>query len=353
MIDKTDIKSFHLTELQDTLAQLGLPKFRAAQIYKWLQVQGVSSFDEMTNLSKDLRKMLSENFLIRSVSIERKLVSHIDDTVKYLFSLCDGETVESVLMKYKYGYSICVSTQVGCKMGCKFCASTLNGCVRNLTASEILSQIHTAQNDMHVRISHVVLMGMGEPLDNFENVERFLELVSDDNGLNISARNISLSTCGIVTKIKELEQKKLQITLSVSLHAPNDAIRSTIMPINKKWNVDTLLAACRHYAATTSRRISFEYAMIAGVNDSDACAAELGEKLRGMLAHVNLIPVNTVKENTFSKSDKSRIYSFIDILKKFGVNATVRRTLGADINASCGQLRRSAAASRADKEVSS
>ena len=224
MIDKTDIKSFHLTELQDTLAQLGLPKFRAAQIYKWLQVQGVSSFEEMTNLSKDLRKMLSENFLIRSVTIERKLVSHIDDTVKYLFSLCDGETVESVLMKYKYGYSICVSTQVGCKMGCKFCASTLNGCVRNLTASEILSQIHTAQNDMHVRISHVVLMGMGEPLDNFENVERFLELVSDDNGLNISARNISLSTCGIVPKIKELEQKKLQITLSVSLHAPNEGV---------------------------------------------------------------------------------------------------------------------------------
>ncbi len=353
MSEKRDIKSYNLIELQQTLAQMGLPKFRAAQIYKWLQVQGVTSFDEMTNLSKDLRKSLSEIFLIRSAKIERKLVSDIDDTVKYLFSLCDGETIESVLMKYKYGYSICVSTQVGCKMGCKFCASTLNGCVRNLTASEILSQIHAAANDTGVRISHVVLMGMGEPLDNFENVMRFLELVSDDNGLNISARNISLSTCGIVHKIKELEQKRLQITLSVSLHAPNDAIRSTIMPVNHKWNVDTLLAACRSYAATTSRRISFEYAMIAGVNDSDACAKELGQKLKGMLAHVNLIPVNNVKENSFHKSGKSRIEAFTEILKTYGVNATVRRTLGADINASCGQLRRSAAEVGADKEVSS
>ena len=353
MSEKTDIKSLYLTQLQDALAQMGLPKYRAAQIYQWLQVQGVSSFDEMTNLPKDLRKILCEKFSIRSVKIERKLVSKIDDTVKYLFSLNDGETVESVLMKYKYGYSICVSTQVGCKMGCKFCASTLNGCVRNLTASEILSQIHAAANDMHVRISHVVLMGMGEPLDNFENVMRFLNLVSDDNGLNISARNISLSTCGIVPKIRELEQKKLQITLSVSLHAPNDTIRSAIMPVNQKWNVDTLLAACRRYAETTSRRISFEYAMIAGVNDSDACAKQLGEKLQGMLAHVNLIPVNNVKENSYNKSGKSRIYAFIDILKKYGVNATVRRTLGADINASCGQLRRSNTSTHADKEVSS
>ena len=353
MSEKKDIKSFNLTELQEALAQMGLPKFRAAQIYKWLQVQGVSSFDEMTNLSKELRNTLNDTFLIRSAKIERKLVSQIDDTVKYLFSLYDGETVESVLMKYKYGYSICVSTQVGCKMGCKFCASTLNGCVRNLTASEILSQIHTAANDMHIRVSHVVLMGMGEPLDNFENVMRFLELVSDADGLGISARNISLSTCGIVPKIKELEQRKLQITLSVSLHAPNDAIRSTIMPVNLKWNVDSLLAACRSYAKTTSRRISFEYAMIAGVNDSDACAKELGQKLKGMLAHVNLIPVNNVKENSFHKSGKPRIEAFIDILKNYGVNATVRRTLGADINASCGQLRRSGTKACADKEVSS
>lgn len=353
MNNLTDIKSLNLTELTEILTSEGLAKFRAAQIYKWLQVQGVSSFDEMTNISKSLREELAAKFIIKGCKIERKLVSKIDDTVKYLFSLYDGECVESVLMKYKYGYTLCVSTQVGCKMGCKFCASTLNGCVRNLSAGEILSQIHTAQNDMNIRISHIVLMGMGEPLDNYNNVLKFLELVSDDNSLNISARNISLSTCGIVPKINELAQKRLQITLSVSLHAPNDEIRSKIMPVNNKWGVDELLSACRNYSAATSRRISFEYAMIKGVNDSDECANELGKKLKGTLSHVNLIPINSVKENSFNKSNKSRIESFISVLKKYGIEATVRRTLGADINASCGQLRRSAKEhGNAAKEVS-
>ena len=350
MTDKKDIKSMTLPELQQALSAQGLPPFRAAQVFRWLHVAGVDSFDKMTNLSKQLRETLAQSYYIPYAAIERKLVSHLDETVKYLFSLYDGETVESVVMKYKYGYTICVSTQVGCKMGCKFCASTLSGCVRNLAASEILSQIHCAQNDMGVRISHVVLMGMGEPLDNYDNVMRFLELVSDEKGLHISARNISLSTCGIVPRIRLLAQKKLQITLSVSLHAPNDAIRSTIMPVNRRWGVEELLAACKEYTALTSRRISYEYAMIEGVNDSDACARELGSKLKGSLAHVNLIPVNKVKENTFQKSGREQMNRFIEILKKYGVSATVRRTLGSDINASCGQLRRSAA--KAQKEVS-
>lgn len=341
MNDIKDIKSFTLPELTEHLQALSLPKYRAAQIFQWLQVQGVSSFEEMTNLPKQLRENLAERFEIRHCAVEQRLVSQLDGTVKYLFRLIDGEYVESVLMQYKYGYTLCVSTQVGCKMGCKFCASTLNGCVRNLTASEILSQMHTAQNDRNIRVSHVVLMGMGEPLDNFENVLRFLELVSDEKGLHLSARNISLSTCGIVPKIDELAKRKAQLTLSVSLHAPNDAIRNTIMPINQKWNVEQLLKSCRNYAKITSRRISFEYTMIQGVNDSEQCAQELAWRLKGMLAHVNLIPVNHVDETAFHKSNQARIQSFMEILTQNGISATVRRTLGSDINASCGQLRRS------------
>lgn len=350
---KTDIKSLNKEELASSLQKFNIPSFRVNQIFDWLQNKGVGSFDEMTNISKELRAMLDEEYIIKSCKIEKRLVSKLDETVKYLFSLYDGECIESVLMKYKYGFTLCVSTQVGCKMGCKFCASTLNSCVRNLSASEILSQIHTAQNDRNIRISHIVLMGMGEPLDNFENVLKFLELVNCESGLNISMRNISLSTCGIVPKIKELQKRKLPLTLSVSLHAPNDEIRNRIMPVNKSWGVNELLDACRSYANDTSRRISFEYSMIKGINDSDECANELGSALKGMLAHVNLIPVNTVKENSFNKSDKSRIESFIKVLSKYGINATVRRTLGADINASCGQLRRANSKSVQKKEVSS
>ena len=353
MNNKKDIKSLTLSELEAEFTALGLPKFRALQVFEWLQVRGVTAFGEMTNLSKALRAQLEEQYRIPYAAIERKLVSQIDGTVKYLFALEDAQTIESVVMHYKYGYTICVSTQVGCKMGCKFCASTLNGCVRNLAASEILSQIHAAQNDLGIHMSHVVLMGMGEPLDNFENVVRFLDLVSFERGLNISARNISLSTCGIVPKIEALAAQKRQITLSVSLHAPNDAIRDAIMPVNHKWNIEQLMKACRNYAHMTSRRISFEYTMMKGINDSDSCANELGRLLKGMLAHVNLIPVNTVEENSFHKSDQSQIRHFMEILNQYGVGATVRRTLGSDINASCGQLRRAAnSAPATSKEVS-
>lgn len=337
---KKDIKSMNLAELEEEMKALGEPKYRAKQIFSWLIRDSAESFDEMTNISKNLREKLSYNYEIYTCGIEKKFVSVYDSTVKYLFRLNDGEYIESVVMKYKYGYTICVSSQVGCKMGCTFCASTIAGFVRNLHASEILSQVQTAQKDLGIRISHIVLMGVGEPLDNFENVIRFLELVTDEGGLNISMRNISLSTCGVVDGIYKLMEKKLQLTLSISLHAPNDGIRSRTMPVNKKWGVDELLAACRDYTKVTGRRISFEYAMISGVNDSDECARELSRKLRGMLAHVNLIPVNEVKETGYKKSSADRMKRFIDILSSSGINTTVRRTLGSDINASCGQLRR-------------
>ncbi len=336
----TDIKSMTLSELKEEIIAMGEKSFKAGQIYSWLHKHGAVSFDEMTNISKDFRSELEKNYDIYTCTIEKKLVSVYDDTVKYLFRLHDGELIESVVMKYKYGYTICVSSQVGCKMGCTFCASGIAGFVRNLTASEILSQIYTAQKDMGIRISHIVMMGVGEPLDNFDNVMRFLTLISDENGLNISMRNISLSTCGVVSGIYKLMEKKLQLTLSISLHAPNDEIRNQTMPVNSKWNVDTLLKACRDYTKATSRRISFEYAMISGVNDTDECARELGKKLKGMLCHVNLIPVNSVKERDYKKSSDNRIAEFIKILEKYSINVTVRRTLGSDINASCGQLRR-------------
>ena len=335
-----DIKSLSLQELKDELTSLGEKSFKASQIYTWFHKKGVDSFDEMTDLSKDLREKLKINYDIYTCSIEKKLVSVYDNTVKYLFKLHDGELIESVVMKYKYGYTICVSSQVGCKMGCRFCASGIAGFVRNLSPSEILSQIYVAQKDLGIRISHIVMMGVGEPLDNFDNVMRFLDMITNNYGLNIGMRNISLSTCGVVSGIEKLLEKKLQLTLSVSLHAPNDEIRSRTMPVNDRWNVDTLLSACKKYAQVTSRRISFEYAMINGVNDSDDCAHELGKRLKGMLCHVNLIPVNAVKERDYKKSSDNRINAFIKILEKYRINVTVRRTLGSDINASCGQLRR-------------
>ncbi|MBR3948083.1 MAG: 23S rRNA (adenine(2503)-C(2))-methyltransferase RlmN [Clostridia bacterium] len=337
---KKDIKSMTLPELKEEILLLGEKGFKAAQIYSWLHKHGAESFDEMTNISKDLREKLKNNYDIYNCTIEKKLVSVYDDTVKYLFSLNDGELIESVVMKYKYGYTICVSSQVGCKMGCKFCASGIAGFVRNLTAGEILSEVYTAQKDLGIRISHIVMMGVGEPLDNYDNVIKFLSMISDENGLNIGMRNISLSTCGVVSGIYKLMEEKLQLTLSISLHAPNDAIRSQTMPVNDRWNIDELLTACKDYIKATNRRISFEYAMISGVNDSDECAKELASKLKGMLCHVNLIPVNSVKERSYRKSSKDRMESFIKILEKSGINATVRRTLGSDINASCGQLRR-------------
>lgn len=327
-------------ELSFELKEMGLPSFRAKQIYDWLHKKCVSSFSEMTNISKELIAKLDNNFVIFGCAIEKKLVSRYDNTVKYLFSLQDGEYLECVVMDYKYGHTICVSTQVGCKMGCAFCASGIGGFKRQLRPAEILGQIYAAQRDLGLRISRIVLMGMGEPLDNFDNVMRFLELVSDEKGLNIGMRHISLSTSGIVPRIYDLLDRRLQLTLSVSLHAPNDEIRSSIMPVNLKWNVSELLEACKKYADETSRRISFEYAMMNGVNDSKECAEELGSKLKGILCHINLIPANEVPEKGHQRSNDEQIQLFKAALEKMGHTVTVRRTLGSDINASCGQLRR-------------
>ena len=326
-----------LAEIEAEMKSLGQPKFRAGQIFDWLQKRCVTSFDEMTNLSKELRSLLADGYYIANCEIEDRFDSKLDETVKYLFRLNDGECIESVLMKYEHGWSICISSQVGCRMGCKFCASTIGGLVRSLTASEMLSQIMTAQKDRGIRISNIVMMGIGEPFDNYENVVRFLTLVGDEKGLNIGMRHISLSTCGRVDGIRRFMELDSQITLSVSLHAPNDRIRNTMMPINKKWNVAELISSCRDYFNRTGRRISFEYALIKGVNDSRECADELIKLLKGLVCHVNLIPVNKVKENSYEKSD--RVREFCNYLNQNGMNATVRRTLGSDISASCGQLR--------------
>lgn len=336
-----DIRAVTIEELTDEIVKMGFPSFRAKQIYAWVQEKCVSSFDEMTNIPLSLRTALSEKFSFFSCKINTKLVSKIDGTVKYLFELHDGEFVESVVMKYKYGYSICVSSQVGCKMGCTFCASAIGGFVRQLSAGEMISEVFTAQKDLGIKINHLVLMGTGEPLDNFDNVMRFIELLTDEKGQNMSIRHISLSTCGIVPKIYELADRKLGLTLSVSLHAPNNEIRSASMPVNLKYGIDELLTACRYYENKTGRRISFEYAMIKGVNDSDDAAKELASRLKGTLCHVNLIPVNNVRERNYEKSTLDRQKRFVDILEESGITATIRRTLGSDINASCGQLRAS------------
>ena len=338
-MNTTDVKSMNFTELSATLSEMGLPSYIAKQIYSWIHQKCALDYDEMTNLPLSLREKLKEELPLKKCTIERKQVSAEDGTVKYLFGFGGNEYAESVLMKYKYGYTICVSTQIGCKMGCSFCASTLGGYVRSLLPSEILGQIYTAQRDENIRISHIVLMGMGEPLDNFDNVMRFLELVTCEDGLNISMRNISLSTCGIVPGIYKLLEKKLQLTLSISLHAPYNELRSKIMPINRRYSLDELMPACREYAKVTSRRISFEYAMLGGVNDSDECAQKLAALLKGMLCHVNLIPVNEVAESPYKPSTPERIERFISILEKKSINVTVRRKLGSDIDASCGQLR--------------
>lgn len=338
---KTNIKSMLKIEIAEEFAKLGLPSFRAGQVFKWLH-SGVESFDEMTNLSKDLRAVLNERYYITAPKIIRKQESKIDGTIKYLWELYDGNSVESVLMKYEHGYTICISTQVGCRMGCKFCASTLGGLVRCLEPSEMLDQVMFAQKDAGCRISNIVLMGIGEPLDNFDNVMRFLELVNNKEGLNIGMRHISLSTCGLVEKVDKLADYNLQLTLSVSLHAPDNETRSKIMPVNNKYNVDMLLAACRKYFEKTGRRISFEYSMIHDVNDTVYHANLLAEKLSGTGSHVNLILLNNVEESPLKPSTKEDLKKFMQILKDRGINATVRRKLGSDIDASCGQLRRKA-----------
>ncbi len=338
-MSKLDIASMYINEIEQLLVSFEEPKYRAAQIFKWLQ-SGVQSFDDMTNIPKPLRVRLENECYIATVKPVQRLVSKIDGTVKYLYELYDGEYIESVFMQYKHGYTVCISTQVGCRMGCSFCASGLNGLYRNLTASEMLAQIQFAAKDNGVRVSNVVMMGMGEPLDNFDNSVRFLNLVSNENGLNIGLRHISLSTSGVVSGIYELAKLNLPITLSISLHASNDEIRSNIMKVNKKWNIDELLKACRYYQGITGRRISFEYALISGVNDSVKNADELSKILKGIMSHVNLIPVNPVEENTYKRATNDSIVRFAKLLNERNITATVRRTLGADINASCGQLRR-------------
>ena len=334
-----DIKSMNISELTALLTELAEPEYRAKQIFKWLQ-NGADSFEEMTNIPKVLAKKLSDISYVAFAKTEKKFVSRIDGTVKYLFKLYDGEFVESVLMKYEHGYTLCISTQVGCNMGCRFCASGLFGKTRDLTASEMISQITSAQKDNNVRISNIVMMGMGEPLDNFENSTRFLRLVSDESGLNIGLRHISLSTCGLVGGIDRLKDLNMPITLSISLHAPFDGIRDEIMPVNKRWNISELLSACRRYQSVTTRRISFEYALISGVNDTKQCAEELARITKGIMCHINLIPANPINEREFKKPDIKRVETFKNMLISLGLNATVRRTLGSDINASCGQLRK-------------
>lgn len=339
-----DIKSMTLAEIERDFKDREIETYRAKQVYKWI-MEGAESFDDMTNISKSMRTSLGEKYFIPAISIEKKSVSQ-DGTIKYLYRLFDGNLIESVLMKYKHGYSMCISTQVGCKMGCSFCVTGQGGFIRNLHASEMILQIEKAQKDNNIRISNIVLMGMGEPLDNYENALRFLELVSDPNGLGIGMRHISLSTCGIVDKIYDLAEKKLQLTLSVSLHAPNDELRSSMMRINKRWSIKDLISACKYYTLKTNRRISFEYTMVDNVNDTKECALELAELLKGMLCHVNLIPLNESDENRMIKSNINRVYAFKSILEKKGINATIRRTLGEDIEAACGLLK-----SRAQKET--
>ena len=340
MTEKIDIKSLSIEELRERFIQLGEPAFRAGQVFSWLHQRRAQSFDEMSNLSKSLRETLGAGFYIPQVTIKQKLVSEFDGTVKYLYELEDGETVEAVFMRYHHGNSLCISTQVGCRMGCTFCASTLGGCVRNLTAAEMLGEVYTAEQDTGEKVSSLVLMGIGEPLDNYDNVVRFLQLLSNKNGMNMSLRHVSLSTCGLVPRIYDLAKLRFGLTLSVSLHAPNDQIRSRTMPVNRRYNIDELLTACRHYAEATSRRISFEYALIDGVNDSEQNARELARRLKGMLCHVNLIAVNPVTELHHKTSTRGAIERFTAVLEREKISATVRRKLGADINAACGQLRR-------------
>lgn len=334
-----NLKDLTYDELEDFLISLGEKKFRAKQIFTWLS-RGVESFEQMTDISKDLRGKLSEVSYISKINIEKKLESKLDETKKYLLRLEDGNMVESVVMYYKHGITICISCQVGCAMGCRFCASTIGGKIRNLTAGEILDEVLCVQQDIGERISNIVMMGIGEPFDNFNNVVKFLKNVNNENGLNIGYRHISVSTCGIVPKIYEFAKLNIPVTLSISLHASDNNERSRIMPVNNAYNIDELIKACKEYINSTHRRISFEYAVINGVNDSAATAHRLARLVKGMLCHINIIPVNNVEENGFTKPSKEKIAAFVNVIDKYGIPVTVRRELGSDISASCGQLRR-------------
>ena len=336
---KTDIKSMTLEEITAAMKALGESAFRGKQVFSWLH-KGVTSFEEMSNLSKALREKLDNAYYITVPTVERKQVSRQDGTIKYLWKLLDGNCIETVLMQYHHGNTVCISSQVGCRMGCAFCASTIGGKVRDLTPSEILDQVLFTQIDSGLPVSNIVLMGIGEPMDNLDNVLRFLELVNHSEGLNIGMRHISLSTCGVIPGIERLADLGMQLTLSVSLHAPDSETRTKIMPVNKAYDVEKLFAACHAYFKKTGRRISFEYAMIDGVNDSDAQADLIAQKIKGMPGHVNLIPLNDVAESPLKPSKRTR--QFQQRLESHGVTATVRRSLGGDIDASCGQLRRKA-----------
>lgn len=339
---KPDIKSYTLDELKRIMTdEFGEKPFRAAQIYRWLHVALCTSFDEMSNISAGLREKLKEHFELSTLIKEQLQVSKIDGTAKYLFRLSDGNRIESVLMKYKHGNSVCISSQAGCRMGCKFCASTLDGLARNLLPGEMLDQIYRIQADTGERVDNIVIMGCGEPLDNFDNVTKFLRMISDENGLNISQRNITVSTCGLVPKIRELAELNFQITLAISLHAPNDDIRKTIMPVANKYSIEELLSACEYYFKKTGRRITFEYSLINGVNDSLKEAKELAERIKHINSHVNLIPINPIKERSFKQGTQEEISEFKKLLEKNKINVTIRREMGRDIQGACGQLRKS------------
>lgn len=339
-MEKMDIKSLDYQELLIKIEELGEKSFRGKQIYEWLHQKAVMSFDEMTNLSKALRKKLEDSFYITKTQMLEKLESKDGCTTKFLFALQDGSVIESVLMKYKHGNSVCISSQVGCRMGCNFCASTLGGLERNLAVSEMLGQIYAIQNIEGERVSNVVVMGTGEPLDNYDNLVKFIRMLTDEHGYHISQRNITVSTCGLVEKIHKLAQEKLQITLAISLHAPNDEVRKTLMPVANKYSIAEIMDACREYFEITGRRISFEYSLVKGVNDSEEYAKELGSLLRKKNCHVNLIPVNPIKERNYKNSDLNFVKNFKLILEEFGNNVTIRREMGRDIDAACGQLRK-------------
>ena len=340
-MQKTDIKSQTLEELKNTVLELGEKPFRAKQLYEWMHVKLADDFDEMTNLSKDFRQKLKENCTLTALKKVEVQISKIDGTRKYLFALSDGNVVESVLMRYHHGTSVCISSQVGCKMGCRFCASTIGGWTRNLTSAEMLDQIYQIQKDSGERVSNVVVMGTGEPLDNYDSLLRFIHMLSDDKGLNISQRNITVSTCGIVPKMYELAEEKLQITLALSLHASSQEKREELMPIANKYSLDEVLDACRNYFEKTGRRITFEYSLVGGKNDSEEDAQRLAELIKGLNCHINLIPVNPIKERNFVRSEMKVILNFKNKLEKYQINVTIRREMGQDIDGACGQLRKS------------
>lgn len=347
-MEKEDIKGLSLPELTKVLETMSEKPFRAKQIYEWLHKKLVVSFDEMTNISKPLREKLAQKYEITPITMVDKLVSKNDGTTKFLFRLGDGRVIESVLMKYKHGNSVCISSQVGCRMGCRFCASTLGGLERNLTASEMLSQVYEIQRISGERVSNIVVMGTGEPLDNYDNFLEFIHRISDENGLNISQRNITASTCGLVERIRQLAEENLQITLAISLHAPNDTMRRELMPVANKYTIAEIMEACHYYYEKTGRRITFEYSLVKDSNDSGEAALELSRLLKGFNCHVNLIPVNPIKERNYRHSEEKYIQKFKLILERNGINVTIRRELGSDINAACGQLRKS----YIDKEIS-